>query len=250
MTGRSRPQCEHASSRGASIPWPTCETRGMRQVIGEILPFAVVVMVSPINIIAAILLLFSPRPVPAAAAYLAGFAAGVGAVLVTFDLVAEQVDWSSSDSSRVAAVMRIALGVLLLVAAVKKLRKHAAAEGPPELGPRMQGISAMAPRRAARSGLTIGALNPKNIAMALASALAIGAAGLSGAQSVAVIVIYVVLASLGVATPLVVTLVLGDRSTSILEGWHHWLEQYNEVVMAVLYLVFAFVLIGNGIQKW
>ena len=64
------------------------------------------------------------------------------------------------------------------------------------------------------------------------------------------VAVYVVLASLGVATPLVVTLVLGDRSTSILEGWHHWLEQYNEVVMAVLYLVFAFVLIGNGIQKW
>jgi len=222
----------------------------MRQVIGEILPFAVVVMVSPINIIAAILLLFSPRPVPAAAAYLAGFAAGVGAVLVVFDLVAEQVDWSSSDSSRVAALLRIALGVFLLVAAVKKVRKHAAAEGPAELGPRMRGISSMAPRRAARSGLTIGALNPKNIAMALASALAIGAAGLSGAQSAAVIAVYVVLASLGVATPLVVTLVLGDRSTNILEGWRHWLEQYNDVVMAVLYFVFAFVLIGNGIQKW
>jgi hypothetical protein len=222
----------------------------MHQVIGEILPFAVVVMVSPINIIAAILLLFSPRPAPAAAAYLAGFAAGVGAVLVAFDLVAEQVDWSSSDSSRVAAMMRIALGVLLLVAAVKKLGKRQSATGEPELPPRMRGISAMAPRRAARSGLTIGALNPKNIAMALASALAIGAAGLSGSESAAVIAIYVVLASLGVATPLVVTLVLGDRSSSILEGWRHWLEQYNEVVMAVLYFVFAFVLIGNGIQKW
>jgi threonine/homoserine/homoserine lactone efflux protein len=138
----------------------------------------------------------------------------------------------------------------LLVAAVKKLGKRQSATGEPELPPRMRGISSMAPRRAARSGLTIGALNPKNIAMALASALAIGAAGLSGGESVAVVAIYVVLASLGVATPLVVTLVLGDRSTSILAGWRHWLEQYNDVVMAVLYFVFAFVLIGNGIEKW
>ena len=171
-------------------------------------------------------------------------------MLVTFDLVAEQVDWSSSDSSRVAALMRIALGLLLFVAAVKKLRKRRSATGEPELPPRMRGISSMAPGRAARSGLTIGALNPKNIAMALASALAIGAAGLSGGESAVVIAIYVVLASIGVATPLVVTLALGDRSTGVLEGWRHWLEQYNEVVMAVLYFVFAFVLIGNGIQKW
>jgi len=222
----------------------------MRQVIGEILPLAVVVMVSPINIIAAILLLFSPRPVPAAAAYLVGFAAGVGAVLVAFDLVAEQVDWSSSDASRGGALLRLALGVWLLVAAVKKLRKRGATDGPPELPPRMRGISSMAPGRAATTGLAIGALNPKNLAMALASALAIGAAGLSGGESALVIAVYVVLASVGVAAPLVVTLALGDRSPPVLETWRDWLARNNDVVMAVLYFVFAAVLIGNGIRKW
>jgi hypothetical protein len=222
----------------------------MRQVIGEILPFAVVVMVSPINIIAAILLLFSPRPVPAAAAYLAGFAVGVGAVLVAFDLVAEQVDWSSSDASRVGATVRVALGVVLLVAAVRKLRKRRADDGPPSLPRWMDGISSMAPRRAATTGLAIGALNPKNLAMALASALAIGAAGLSGGESAVVIAVYVVLASVGVAAPRVVTRALGVRSQPVLESWRDWLARNNEVVMAVLYFVFAAVLIGNGIQKW
>jgi hypothetical protein len=48
----------------------------MREVIGEVLPLAVVVMVSPINIVAAILLLFSSRPIGGATAYLLGFAAG------------------------------------------------------------------------------------------------------------------------------------------------------------------------------
>jgi threonine/homoserine/homoserine lactone efflux protein len=222
----------------------------VRQVIGEILPFAVVVMVSPINIIAAILLLFSPRPVPAAAAYLGGFALGVGAVLVAFDLVGEQIDWSSSDASRGGAVVRIALGVLLFVTAVKKVRAHATAEGPPELPPRMQGISSMAPRRAAVTGLAIGALNPKNIAMALAAALSIGAASLSTADAAVVVVVYVVLASAGVAAPLVTTLLLGERSGPVLERWRAWLERNNDVVMAVLYFVFAFVLVGNGVAKW
>ena len=46
----------------------TCEAAAMIHVIAELLPLAVVVMISPVNIIAAILLLFSPRPLPAAGA--------------------------------------------------------------------------------------------------------------------------------------------------------------------------------------
>ena len=45
----------------------------MRQVIGDVLPFAGIVMVSPINTIGAILLLFSKRPPHNAFYYLGGF---------------------------------------------------------------------------------------------------------------------------------------------------------------------------------
>jgi hypothetical protein len=57
----------------------------VRTVIGEILPLAPAVTVSPINIIAGILLLFGPRPIPNASAYLA---VGVGAAItVVFGVV-------------------------------------------------------------------------------------------------------------------------------------------------------------------
>ena len=59
--------------------------------------------------------------------------------------------------------------------------------------------------------------------------------------------VYVVIAALGVAAPLVVTVALGDRSKGILESWRAWLEQNNATVMAVLFLVFAVVLIGKGV---
>ena len=85
----------------------------------------------PMTALTPVLLRFPPRPVTAAAAYLGGFALGVAAVLVVFDVVSEQVDWSSSDASRGGASVRIALGAFLLVAAVKKVRSHAADEGPP-----------------------------------------------------------------------------------------------------------------------
>ncbi len=225
---------------------PSC---GVHQAIGDVLAFAVVVAVSPINIVGAILLLFSPRPMAAAASYLAGFVAGVAGVLVALEVLASHIDLSSgSTPSRAAAILRIVLGVGLLVAAVAKVRKRRAATEEAELPGWMHGISSFAPPKAAATGLAIGAFNPKNLVMAVAASLAIGAAELPAGQVAAVMAIYVVLASVGVATPVVVALVLGERSEAVLTGWRTWLGRNNDAVMAVLYLIFGVVLIGNGIS--
>ena len=222
----------------------------MHQAIGNVLAFAVVVAVSPINIMAAILLLFSARPIAGASAYLVGFAAGVAAVLVALEILAAHLDLSDgSDPSRGAAVLRIVLGIALLAAAGRKVRARRSATGDAELPGWMSGISELAPPKAAATGLLIGALNPKNLAMAVAASLVIGAASLSGSQTATVIAVYVVVASLGVAAPLVVTLALGDRSEAVLAGWRSWLARNNDAVMAVVYLLFGVVLVGNGIAS-
>jgi len=53
----------------------------VKGVIGSILPLAIAVTISPIPIIAEILLLFTKKPVANAASYLAGFIVGVAGVL-------------------------------------------------------------------------------------------------------------------------------------------------------------------------
>jgi hypothetical protein len=49
-----------------------------------------------------------------------------------------------------------------------------------------------------------------------------------------------------VAAPLAVMLALGAKAQPILDSWKAWLSQNNATVMAVLFLVFAVVLIGKG----
>jgi len=223
---------------------------GVHQVVGAVLPFALVVTVSPVNIVAAILLLFSERRILAASAYLVGFAVGVAAVLVALELLAAEVDLSAgSDGSHAAAVVRIVLGGAFLLAATRKVRARRHDAGGGELPGWMDGITSFGPGKAAATGVGIGAGNPKNVAMAVAASLAIGAAGLPAAQVAGVIALYVVIASLGVAAPLVVAVGLGDRSEPVLTSWRDWLGRNNDVVMAVLYFVFAAVLVGNGIAS-
>ena len=53
----------------------------MKIVVGEILPLALVVTLSPLNVIPVILLLFTARPLLRASCFLAGFVVGVAGVL-------------------------------------------------------------------------------------------------------------------------------------------------------------------------
>ena len=220
----------------------------MRQVIGEVLPFAIVVMVSPINIVAAILLLFSKRPLLNASCYLGGFVVGLAAVVGGLTAVAGAVHLNpGSNQSRGASGLLLALGAGLIVVAVRKFRGRPGPDDPSSLPGWMDGIAGFGAGRSLAVGAGIGAGNPKNIAVALGTAVAVSSAALPVGQQVIVLAIYVVLGSLGVAGPIIAVLVLGDRSDTVLEGWKTWLTRNNTAMMAVIYLFFGVYLIGKNL---
>jgi hypothetical protein len=111
----------------------------------------------------------------------------------------------------------------------------------------MDGIAGFGPGRSLAVGAGIGAGNPKNIAVALGTAVAVSSAGLPGGQQAVVIAVYVLLASVGVAAPIVAMLVLGERSDTVLDGWKTWLTSNNAAMMAVIYLFFGVYLIGSNL---
>jgi Sap, sulfolipid-1-addressing protein len=219
----------------------------MNGVLGTLLPLAIAVTISPIPIIAEILLLFTKKPVANAAAYLAGFVVGVGVILGVLVVVANAINLTKSGTSKGAATLQLVLGILLLVAAIRQFRGRPPAGVAAPTPKWMDGIAGFTPAKSLGIGATIGAANPKNIAVGLASAVAISSAGLSSGQTITSIVVYVAIAALGVAAPLVVMVSLGERASGILESWKSWLGQNNAAVMAVLFLVFAVVLIGKGV---
>jgi len=220
----------------------------VRQVIGDVLPFAVVVMVSPVNIIAAILLLFSKRPRLNASCYLVGFVLGLTLVVGGLTVLANAIGLDpGSDRSRGASALLLALGATLIVVAVRKFRGKPDPDEPASLPGWMDGIAGFSARRSFAIGAAIGAGNPKNIAVALGTAVAVSLAGLIATQQVVVLVTYIFLASLGVAAPIVTMLVLGDRADAVLDGWKAWLTRNNATMMAVIYLFFGVFLIGKNL---
>jgi Sap, sulfolipid-1-addressing protein len=90
-------------------------------IVGEIIPLALVVTISPINVIPVILLLFTKRT--SAWCFLVGFVVGVASVLVAALVVAKLVNLSATDNhSTWPGILKVALGIYLLVAAFRKFR--------------------------------------------------------------------------------------------------------------------------------
>jgi len=219
----------------------------MESALRDALPLALVVTVSPLNIIPAILLLFTSRPLRTASAFLAGFAVGVGSVLVVMIVVANAVGLTGgSGSSSRAATIKLLLGAYLLFAAARKFRRRPRCEDDASLPRWMDGLTSYTPRRALVAGVVVGAANPKNVVVGAAAGVVIAGASLAGSGTVGAATGYVVIASVGVAAPIAVMVALGVRAPAVLERWRTWLTRNNATVMAVLFAVFGMVLIAQG----
>src|SRR5690349_11641449 len=93
----------------------------MGSVIGDLLPLALGVAISPIPIIAAILMLLSKRAGSTSIGFALGWLLGIVVATVIFVLLSNQLE-KSSDSSAGVSWIKIALGVLLLAFGAKQWR--------------------------------------------------------------------------------------------------------------------------------
>lgn len=218
----------------------------MLDAIGQVLPLAVVVALSPAPIIAVIVVLLGADARRRGAALLAGRVVGVVLVVAVFTLFAEAIVLIGVPVL-VEAVLQLVLGLLLVVVGVRKLARRSPAEAEP---PRwMASLEGMSAARAFGFALVLSIVNPKELAMGAATGLVIGGLIPDPGPALAVGLVYTVVAVLGVAVPLGAVVLMGERAAPLLTGIRGWLERNNAVLMAILLLVFGAILLGNGLSS-
>jgi Sap, sulfolipid-1-addressing protein len=216
----------------------------MGKAIGEILPYALGAAVSVIPIIAIILMLVTPKAKTNGTAFAIGFAL-IGTIVLV--LSSGRNYSSASGPTQTASIIKLLLGLLLLVAALRQWRGRPKQGETPKMPKWMGAIDSFTAARALAIGVALSAVNPKNLAMSVAAALSIAQASIPTGQEIGVLIIYILVGASTVLAPVVVYVAMGDRAARILGGWRTWLADNNAVVTALLLLVFAVVLIGQGI---
>lgn len=223
----------------------------MNGVIGGILPLALGIAISPIPIIAAILMLLSPKAKGTSVGFLLGWVLGIVVTVVVFTLLGSIIPASDPDASKpIAGTIQLVLGVLLLLLALKQWRSRPKGDAEPTMPKWMAAIDQLTAVKGAGLGFLLSAVNPKNLLMAVAAGVAIGSAALSGGEAALSIVIFTVVAACSVAVPVIAYLLAAAKMAAPLESLRHWLVHNNATVMAVLLLVIGVVVIGKGIGQF
>ena len=213
------------------------------------LSLGVGVSLSPLPIIGVVLMLATPRARPNGLAFLAGWIAGL-AVVGTIVLLVSSGAGASEDGAPVdwVNVLKLVLGVLLLGVALRQWRSRPRGAEAAAMPKWMQSIDQFRPPKAAGLGVLLSAVNPKNLLLVVAAAAAISQTGTSAGGQAVALAVFVAVATIGPGAPVAIYLAMGERSKALLDELRSWMAQNNAAIMAVICLVIAAKLIGDGIS--
>ena len=220
----------------------------MGEAIGQALPLAVGIALSPIPIIGVVLMLGTPRARQNGPAFVCGWVVGLVGVGTVVLLIAGGANASENGSpSDWASVVKLALGLVLLWVASKQWRGRPRPGEQAALPSWMESVDHFGAPRSAALALALSAVNPKNLLLIVAAATAISQTGISAGDQAIAFAVFVAVAALGPTVPVILYFAMGERSKSLLDELRQWMAHNNATIMAVICLLIAAKLIGDGI---
>ncbi|MFS7877786.1 GAP family protein [Streptomyces asiaticus] len=206
----------------------------------QVLPLAVTMMAGP-QIVAAVVLVTTARPVRVCLAFLLGVAiataAGVALARGIFALLGQAIaPGDSSDRGVAAVVVQLVLVGLLALVSVKNVVKRRTVEPPKWLGSLMEA----GPRKALTTGFLIILLMPSDIAVMLTVGANLEQHDADWTAALPFIAATLLIAAL----PLLVYLLLGDRARRAMPRLREWLTTHSWVVNVAACLIFIVIILA------
>ena len=220
----------------------------MGPAIGDILPLAVGVAISPVPIIAIVLMLGTPRARSNGLAFALGWLVGltiVGGALLALARGNSQEDDGGPETW--VSIVKLALGVLFVLLAARTWRGRPRAGQEAVMPKWMQAIDTFTTGRSLVFGVLLSGVNPKNLALTIAAATTIAQTGISGGESAGALIVFILIGSLSILTPVFIYFALGTRAAVILDELKDWMAGHNAAIMTVLLLVLGTKVIGDAI---
>lgn len=215
--------------------------------IGAILTYAVGVAISPMSIIAVILMLFSARARVNGLMLLGGWLVALTVLFALAYWLADAADAATdTTASETVSWGKIAVGAVLLLLAARQWRSRPAPGVEPAMPKWMAGIDSFSPGKAFALGL-IAVAAPKNLLLSLSAGTALAQVGVSTSEAVVCLIVFLVVSSVTIGGPVLYYRLGGGKAKSTLDGLKDWLTVHNAAVMAVLLLVIGVKLVGDGL---
>lgn len=220
--------------------------------LGDVLPLAMAIGLSPFAIVTAVVLLLADGGRSKAALFALGWMLTIIAITLVAVLVVDGYDESDPVATENSVnVLQIALGVAFWGLAWKSWHSR------PEPGAERDTVSRQAKMLdkmgrishvgALGFGLLQGVVVVKNIPLALSGGARIGEANLAVGQAAIAVIVFGVLASAGMIVLVVAAVVGGQRLDGPIASIKQWLEDNMSTIGIVVMLLIGAFLVGNGL---
>jgi Sap, sulfolipid-1-addressing protein len=210
---------------------------------------AVGIALSPMPVIAVVLMLTSRRAKVNGPAFIAGWLIGLGAVGAIVLAIAGSGGASSHGTPATwVSWVKIALGILLLLVAARQFRSRPRTGEEPRMPRWMNTIDKTTPAGALGLAAMLSGANPKNLLLAVGGAAAIAQTGIPAVQQVIAYLVFALIATIGVGAPVGIYFAMGNRAGKLLARLKDWMSKHNAAIMTVLCLIIAAKLIGDAIS--
>ena len=220
----------------------------MGEAIGNTLPMAIGVAISPVPIIAVVLMLGTPRARTNGPAFAAGWLVGLTVVGAVVLIAANgNASTSSGQPATWVSVLKLLFGVLFLLLAAHSWRGRPRAGHDGPMPKWMQTIDEFGAGKSFGAGVLLSGLNPKNLALTASAAAVIAQTDIPGGQQAVALAVFILIGSLTILVPVVIYFVMGAKAKNILDDLNHFMAAHNAAIMTVLFLVLGAKLIGDAI---
>ena len=226
---------------------PLASATGMfGHAIGEVLAFGVGVALSPLAVVAVVVMLVAPGGAQTAWAFVAGWVISLSLVSTAVLLLADGGDASTSgEPATWVSAVKIVLGVLLVLFALRQWRGRGEAEN--EAPAWMRKLDNMTVAKAFGLAALFNVVKPKNLLLAIGAGVAVAQVGASSTGQTVGIAAFVTIATAGPGIPLAIHVAMPKRGRGVLLALRDWMVRENAIIIAVVSLIIAAKLIGDAL---
>jgi hypothetical protein len=211
----------------------------------DVVPFALATAVSPLPLLALLVVLLTPRAVPNGLAFALGWAAALLAV-ATLTVAVLGADAGFDGSSAGVRAFEVAAGAGLVALAIWQWVRRPRGDAR-RVDPRWLVLAdRCTPPRAFALGGVLVLGNPKNLALTVAAASAVAGAGSASSDRFWALALFAVLGTAGLAIPLALRITLGQRAAGILTRWRRWLVLHGTPAACVVVALIGVLLVARG----
>lgn len=218
------------------------------QAVGEVVAFGVGVVLSPLAVVAVVVMLVSRDGAQPAWAFAGAWVLSLGIVSTAVLLVADGADASANGApASWVSMVKIVVGLLLVLFGVLRWRGRGSRDTDAATPGWMRHLNDASVARAAGLAAAFNVVKPKNLLLTIGAGVAVAQVGAGPAGQAAAISVFVVLGSVGLAIPLAIHVLMPNRGSDLLIVLRDWMVRENATIIAVLCLLIAAKLLGDAL---